>query len=69
MSRKNISEQRKESIKRIQWPDNFYAFFPSRYRDSYLKTLFTRCGYQTCSVPLGLLCEEKMSKEAIFSGK
>ena len=23
----NISEQRKESIKKIQQPDNFYAFF------------------------------------------
>jgi len=27
MSRNNISEQRKESVKRIQGPDNFHAFF------------------------------------------
>jgi hypothetical protein len=59
MSIENISEQCKESIK-----SGFKGPIISMFRDSYLKMLFTRCSF-----PLGVLCEEKMSKEAIVSGK
>jgi hypothetical protein len=66
---KNISEQRKESITRRFKVPIISRFFPRRCMDSYLKMLFTRCGYQTFRAPLGVVCGEKMSTEAIVPGK
>lgn len=69
MPRKSINEQYKDNITRGFKVRKFLGFFSRRFMDSYLKTLFTRCGYQTCSVPLDVVCGDKTSKETIVPGK